>query len=84
MIDFNDPTRSDTDKVLFPDQAAIDKFFIGMDASVLMINALALDDSVEALDVIQRNKDYLVQCLGLETIQDAGVDLAPYQAVVIA
>lgn len=73
------PNRPEVEKVYFPDEDAVAVVFRNMDKSLEVINELANDPSIEALDVVSRNKDYLKQCLAFQTMQEAGKDLTPYQ-----
>ena len=81
MIDFNDPTRSELSVIMFPDANAVTAFINTLDDSVNQLSVLSPDDP-HYDDIVKRNKDYIAAALTYPEVQQAGVDLSVYQAVV--
>lgn len=73
MIDFNNPFRPEIEKVLFPNQEAVDNMFNNMNDVLELINSGTL--SPELLEI---NKAYLNNCLLFQAIQQNDIDLSIY------
>lgn len=73
MIDFNNPFRPDVERILFPNQEAVDNMFNNMNDVLKLINSGTL--SPELLEI---NKAYLNNCLSFTSIQQNDIDLSIY------
>lgn len=75
---------NEIESLLFPDKEAVADYFLTMTQSMEVIIRLEGDTSAEAIDVVQRNKDYLTTSLAYTAIQEAGVDLSAFYSVLVA
>lgn len=77
MIDFNNPFRPDIEKIIFPNEDAVNAMFNNMDVVLTSITESNLPD-----ELLEINKSYLQQCLSYEAISNDDRDLSAYLTVV--